>query len=282
MAIRDNNTNIGSLLQRIRLAKNMQQDTVCETIMSQSMLSRIESGVSTPTFHKLYELLKKMDIELSEFDYLLKQMHEVPYFFAEQAILKAIDTLDIPIIQVFLEKNTRKIPQYGPNAFAWIQYCFGVKIKNAPKADFHYTTSMLNQDEFFNKDIPPMIYALPYLNFNTAFYCSQRIKAQIHSHQTKELCPHLLVDVSLTLAIICYKSQDKHQALYYFNEALVIAKIYVNIERMLIILLILFKITDRKTFLVEAQNIKKIFSKDFFYNYWYNVIDTKYSIEVKK
>ncbi|GBU11367.1 hypothetical protein AwErysi_09830 [Erysipelotrichaceae bacterium] len=269
-------TTLGTLLTRIRTAKNLPQHEVCDSLLSQSMLSRIEANLSNPTFQKLSYLLENLEISLTEFNFLLNQQYLSQVDIIDAQYREAFKLLDIPAIIGLLNMNNTCTFNYSPFFYNWLHFCFSVKITTLRKEDVVYTNRLLNQDEFFDADIPKVIHILPMLKFDTALYTAQRIKAQIFLHQTIENAPYYIIDVLLTTALIQLKKNGLDAAKIYFLEALETAKSYSDIERTIIISLLTFQLYGNNQHLQEAQILKRIFSKDFYYNYWYNVIEKKF------
>ncbi|MGL5042132.1 MAG: helix-turn-helix domain-containing protein [Culicoidibacterales bacterium] len=275
---------IGALLQRIRLAKNLPQEFLCEGIMSQSMLSRIESDISIPTFTKLHQLLIRMQISFSEFDFLLTQKHPSSQMTYNNSVENALRKLDAPMLQTLFDIKQGKLPEHTYDILNWFNYCFSIQFSNITLSPSNNSQimMMLNQDEFFHKDISKLIFGLIYLEYETAYYCAQRIKAQIYTHQTIEISPHLIIDTILTISIMALKLKGTDESIVLLYEALTLAKSFETVDRMIIVQLLLYNITGKVSYLNDATFLKKAFSKDIYFKYWYNVLYTKYSIEVRK
>lgn len=59
--------NIGFLLKKIRVDKNLTQETIAKNVISRSHLSDLEHGKYFPSYDKLLGLLQNLDISLMEF-----------------------------------------------------------------------------------------------------------------------------------------------------------------------------------------------------------------------
>ncbi|MGC6769078.1 helix-turn-helix domain-containing protein [Enterococcus sp. LJL51] len=60
----------GKTIRKLRLARNVSQQTLCQAIMSRSNLSRFENEEYIPGFDKVIQLLKRLNVEVDEFIYI--------------------------------------------------------------------------------------------------------------------------------------------------------------------------------------------------------------------
>jgi transcriptional regulator with XRE-family HTH domain len=65
--------NLGEVYKNLRLDKQISQVYASDGITSRSNLCRIENGEQMPSIDTMHQLLEKLDVTLSEFDYLCQQ-----------------------------------------------------------------------------------------------------------------------------------------------------------------------------------------------------------------
>lgn len=73
MRVKKLSNELGDLLKKIRCGKNLSQNELCEDIISRTYLSKIEHNTSYPTFYILKKIVSKLDISISELEYLLNE-----------------------------------------------------------------------------------------------------------------------------------------------------------------------------------------------------------------
>ena len=267
---------VSKILLRIRNAKQIPQTAL--TACSQGMLSKIENGVTSPTFTILSEILYQMEISLAEFETLLHEHeHGEQYLFIKK-VEQSIQTYNYATLtkQMKLQREKRNLPELiiFNN---WAKFCFSLSFMRNSKTDYRYLSSIINQDEFFIMDFQKLIYGLPMLEFDTALYNYRRILDQLRYHPQAELLAHYIVDAAITIGNICLHHGNRSDAQHYFFCALQQAKKIEDPNRIILANLFLYFMTKEASFLEEITVLKKIFSKDNFYDYWYNVLYNKFN-----
>jgi len=266
-------TKIHNLLLRIRQAKHLSQSDIADAICTQSMVSKIESSKASPSFFIVINLLKRMNISLNEFEQLYlkgnftKEMQEADH------VTKLIENYQFSWIQNYKKSPSLFIERF----FTWANFCFGIHTPTIPNIDHSYMPKLLEQDEFFYADFYNIMYGLIFLDENTALYNYHRLQDQLKKHYISSEKPFLTVDAALTIACIFYNNKHLNEAHHYFYFALQKAKQQDDIPRIIILSLILSFLDKDSAILQEAQAIKSIFSKDIFFNYWYNVLYNKFN-----
>jgi len=269
-----------TLLVRIRKAKHLAQTDIASAICTQGMLSKIESGKTSPSFLIVVSLLTHMNISLTEFEDLYLHEMKTTKDNVQQSLDEVIETY-----QFFVLQKHKQIISFHPDwalFLKWLKFCFNIelnakltaKLKNAPRV---MSEDLLNQDEFFAADYYPIIYCLPFLSIESALYNYQRLLDQMNRHNIKKIPPFVAIDAAITLGAIFYNVADFTNAYHYFYIAFQKASQHENIPRIIITQIILSLLANDKTFLTQAQTIAELFSKDIFFNYWYNILYSKFN-----
>lgn len=273
---------IKNLLVRIRTAKHLSQADVTTSICTQGMVSKIEVGKTSPSFLIVSGLLSQMNISLSEFEYLYSQEHEKQNKQLQETVENIIDTYQFFLFNT--NKNQQLLTLYiHKEVFInWTNFCFNIQLESEniiANSQTHIMTleNILNQDEFFNNDFYQIIYNLIFLKPNAALYNYHRLQSQIKKHQIKKIKPFVVIDAAITMGAIFYNAKDYTNAYHFFYIALQKANHLENIPRIIIAQIILTFLSNDKTFLQKAQQLSQLFSKDIFFNYWYNVLYTKFN-----
>jgi len=271
---------IGTLIYRIRLAKNLSQMFVCQDICSQSMLSQIENGYNTPTTDKIIPLLERMNVTMAEFEFLLLQKEISSTDYTHKTIHTVIYNFDFEQLQTLItRKNFFEYP-YIDGCIAWIYDCFNIsfvttKITNL--IDFRYMDALVNQDEFFSNDVEPFIFGMHTIETDALIYNYKRLCSQIASHHVNEISPNLQIIATITIAATLYNRNNRSESITYFKNALQLAKTQQAVNLTIVCLITLSILAPNSDYLNEALQLKIVFMKDNFYNYWYNVLYTKFS-----
>lgn len=275
-----NPTDIGSTIARIRIAKQLSQDSFSAADCSQSMLSKIEHGMTSPTITKLLAILKLMNMSLAEFEFMLFEQQQTRTTRLQKQLEQTIDAYNYFLLPTYFERqlNRDSVPLLDEFIF-WSNFCFHTPtfVTFTKRPEHLYMARLLNQDEFFDTDFKKLMYGLPTLEVEAAFYTYNRIQDQLQQHHIGVNQPYITIDTILTMASIYYEIRDFANAYHYYYYALLQAKKIENINRIIICNLILHFMSKNPIFLQEAQMLKSYFSKDNFYDYWYNVLYNKFN-----
>jgi transcriptional regulator with XRE-family HTH domain len=265
-----------ALLVRIRSAKHLAQSDTTSSICTQGMLSKIEAGKSSPSFLIVISLLSKMNISLTEFEHLY--LHDLKT--KKDTVRASVDDV-IENYHFFIFQQHKRIISFHPHPplfLHWLHFTFGIdfRTKATPKVNPKRTEDLLNQDEFFFADYYPLVYHLTFLSLEAALYNYQRLLDQMNRHQLATHHELITIDATITLAVVFYTNDDVDNAYHYFYLALKQATREENISRMIVCQITLSILAEDRTMLAHAKSLAQLFSKDIFFDYWYNVLYTKF------
>lgn len=256
----------GSIISEIRLAKNMSQHDFSENVCSQSYLSRVEAEETKITFDKLVLLLSKRQISLAEFEILMN--HKLVTQHENELLIHTLDPS-------FYSSKKMKL-DYLSSYMEWLKNIFGIQYKYRIKKDTVVKVeNILNQDVFFYNDLPFLIYNLETLPFDTALYNYKRIIGQSSMIENPYLHRPLALNATLTIAMMSLRNNKYEDGLLLLTKGLTDALQSYDVNHIILFNLLLFKETNQTLYLSQANKIKEIFSKDNFYDYWYNILINK-------
>jgi len=269
-----------SLLIRIRKAKHLAQFDITTTTCTQGMVSKIETGKTSPSFIIVISILERLGVSLNEFQRLYLNELETKQDAVHQSLLQAIETY-----QFFLLEKYRHIVTLHPDhqlLLQWLRFCFNIQLtmpstRSLSERERELVQRLFDQEEFFASDYYKIIYHLPFIALDSALYNYQRLLDEIKRHNVKYEHQFAAIDATMTLGMIFYAADDFDKAYHHLYLSLQKATQQENIPRMIICQISLSLLAGDDVFLAQAHKLSQLFSKDIFFNYWYNVLYSKFN-----
>ena len=223
--------NFGPTIKKIRVAKNISQETLSKGIMERSNLSRFENGHYSPSYNVIPLLLERLNMDYEELIFLTRNYQLSSLETLNTKIMQAINTYDKAALinlsqEAYKQSNISTNIQYRHLyllTLAFLQKYFNVK-KHDLKLDMLIHTEILS---YFTKTDNWYIYEfrllnnfLHYFNHETILYllpiAEQQLVKYTKMQSTHSLHQHLWQNVG----IYFFEKKEYKNALHYFEKAI--------------------------------------------------------------
>ena len=116
-------TEMGALLKKIRLSKNLTLKELASDYLSVSFLSKFERGESDISLSRFFLLLDKLDVSIEEFYGILYQDNPTQTERLLESASKAYYQNDVLSLQKYVGEERHKLSSHKTNHFSITVLC---------------------------------------------------------------------------------------------------------------------------------------------------------------
>ncbi|MBO0422180.1 helix-turn-helix domain-containing protein [Enterococcus plantarum] len=223
--------NFGPTIKKIRVAKNISQETLSKGIMERSNLSRFENGHYSPSYTVIPLLLERLNMDYEELIFLAKNYQISSLETLNTKIMQAINTYDKTAL-ICLSQEACKQSKISTNiqyrhlyllTLAFLQKYFNIK-EHAFNIDMLIHTEILS---YFTKTDSWYIYEfrllnnfLHYFNHESILYLLPMAEQQLIKYTKMQNTHSLHQHLWQNAGIYFFEKKEYKNALHYFEKAI--------------------------------------------------------------